>query len=836
MTSVPEADRKWTQRPSVGGGVLADTDSMFQLLFERSADAICLLDPQTGVLVDCNAATVALMRANSKEELRQVSPADLAPKLQPDGKSSRAMTAEIIGLVQRNGSHRFEWTARRLDGTEVPLEVLATAVDVGDRVLHVAVSRDVTERKKAEEQVRQLNQTLEQRVMAATADLRAREAQFRTLVEQAPEAIVVFDGVTGRFEMVNENAVRLFGRSREELLRLTPTDVSPSHQPDGRPSAEVAREKIDAALAGEVPVFEWLHRDANGRLFTSEVRLVHLPGERCCLVRASIIDDTEHKRAEQVQRATYEISEAVHAVEDLASLYKRIHSIVKTLMPAENFYIALHDPATQQHYYAYHVDQVDARPAPRKMDTGLNGYVLRTGRALLADRASMISADNEWHLISGTPSAIWLGVPLDVRGRTLGLMAVQHYQDERAYGEKEKQILTFVAAQIALAIERKRTEETVRQRHREVTALLESLPGYAFFKDTEGRYVMANQNFAQAVGKTSQSILGRTDEDLFPRELAKKYRADDARLLETGELLVVGEEQMIDGGRLFIVQTTKVPVKNDRGEVVGLIGLGFDVTERKNAEAELLKALAREKELGQLKSNFVSMVSHEFRTPLGIIMSSAEILQDYFQKLSEEERNAQLESIQKNTRRMADLMEEVLLLSRFEAGKMDFQPKPIDLRVFCLRLVEEVLSAAECRSPVEVDCTSLPAEAEADERLLRHIFLNLLTNALKYSECGQAVRFTMHADGRDAVCRIVDRGIGIPEADREWLFNAFHRGRNVGQRPGTGLGLVIVKRCVALHGGRVQIESKVGEGTTATVRLPVFPPNGNDNGNHRSVP
>ena len=279
---------------------------------------------------------------------------------------------------------------------------------------------------------------------------------------------------------------------------------------------------------------------------------------------------------------------------------------------------------------------------------------------------------------------------------------------------------------------------------------------------------------------------------------------------------------MLEAGRSFTVQTTKVPVKNDRGEVVGLIGLGFDITDRKNAEAELLKALAREKELGELKSSFVSMVSHEFRTPLGIIMSSAEILQDYLDQLSAGDRNAHLKSIQKNTRRMAELMEEVLLLGRFDAGRMEFQPKALDLRGFCQRLVDEALSAAECRNPIEVDCPAFSGEARGDERLLRHILLNIITNALKYSECGEPIRFSIQRDGHEAVCRISDNGIGIPESDREWLFNAFHRGRNVGQRPGSGLGLVIVKRCLDLHGGRIQIDSKAAEGTTVTLRIPLF--------------
>jgi signal transduction histidine kinase len=171
---------------------------------------------------------------------------------------------------------------------------------------------------------------------------------------------------------------------------------------------------------------------------------------------------------------------------------------------------------------------------------------------------------------------------------------------------------------------------------------------------------------------------------------------------------------------------------------------------------------------------------------------------------------------------MADLMEEVLLLGRFEAGKMDFQPAPLDFGAFARRLVDELLSATDRRCPIDLNVPEdLPLVA-ADERLLRHIFTNLLTNAVKYSQSQILVRWAIEADGPDLVCRVEDRGIGIDAQDVEWLFNAFHRGRNVGDRPGTGLGLVIVKRCVELHGGRIKVDSELGQGTCMTVRLPVF--------------
>ena len=171
---------------------------------------------------------------------------------------------------------------------------------------------------------------------------------------------------------------------------------------------------------------------------------------------------------------------------------------------------------------------------------------------------------------------------------------------------------------------------------------------------------------------------------------------------------------------------------------------------------------------------------------------------------------------------MAQIMEEVLLIGSFDAGKMEFKPAALDLRAFARNLSEEVLSATNRRCPIELSLSEMPGEIQADERLLRYIFTNLLANAVKYSDVGRVVRFEVGVTGTEIVCAVRDEGIGIPEADREWLFTAFHRGHNVDDRPGTGLGLVIVKRCVDLHGGKISVESKFGEGTSVTVQLPIL--------------
>jgi signal transduction histidine kinase len=157
-----------------------------------------------------------------------------------------------------------------------------------------------------------------------------------------------------------------------------------------------------------------------------------------------------------------------------------------------------------------------------------------------------------------------------------------------------------------------------------------------------------------------------------------------------------------------------------------------------------------------------------------------------------------------------------------EAGKMDFQPAELDLNLFCRRIVDELQAAMSNLCPVEISICAEAVQAFGDERLLQHIFTNLLSNAVKFSPANSPVQFDIERDGKDAVCRIRDKGVGIPEPDLERMFSAFHRGRNAGQVPGTGLGLTIVKRCIELHRGKIKIESAMGRGTTVTVRLPMF--------------
>ncbi|MBL9146840.1 MAG: PAS domain-containing sensor histidine kinase [Verrucomicrobiaceae bacterium] len=289
------------------------------------------------------------------------------------------------------------------------------------------------------------------------------------------------------------------------------------------------------------------------------------------------------------------------------------------------------------------------------------------------------------------------------------------------------------------------------------------------------------------------------------------------------------------------------PVKNEAGEVIEVVTIHNDITEMKQAEesmqalnqtleqrvqartaelevarANLSKALEQERELNDLKSRFVSMVSHEFRTPLGVTMSAVEIMRHFDDKLPPEKRRELCDEIHGATRNMAGLMEQVLVLGRVEAGKLGFRPAPVDLEVLISKLIDESLSATNRKCPIKLHCEGDLSGARGDEALIRHILSNLIHNAVKYSPEEVDVMVRVGRDGGDVVCEVEDHGIGIPEHDRAHLYEAFHRCTNVGDIPGTGLGLVIVKRCVDLHEGSIELKSEVGKGTTFIIRLPMF--------------
>ncbi len=293
--------------------------------------------------------------------------------------------------------------------------------------------------------------------------------------------------------------------------------------------------------------------------------------------------------------------------------------------------------------------------------------------------------------------------------------------------------------------------------------------------------------------------------------------------------------QLLNATRALAEGRARLGIPVERDDEIGVLASAFERManrvreekeglERRVAErtVKLEAALERQTELVRLKSDFVSMVSHEFRTPLSVILSACQVLERYRARLDEEQSAEHVSMIADNTRRLSRMVDEVLLLARTEQEVQAAQLRELDVVALLTKLVQEANAASQGCVEVKLICKDGLPPAWADELLLCHIMNNLLSNAVKYSENGSMVVVDVEKEGVNLILQIEDAGIGIPEKDQRHLFTSFLRGSNVGDRPGTGLGLVMVQRCVALHGGELDLKSAVGLGTVVRVKLPLF--------------
>ena len=244
-----------------------------------------------------------------------------------------------------------------------------------------------------------------------------------------------------------------------------------------------------------------------------------------------------------------------------------------------------------------------------------------------------------------------------------------------------------------------------------------------------------------------------------------------------------------------------------------------EVTERQQVQEELKQSLDKEKRLNQLKSRFTSMVSHEFRTPLTVIQSCAEILESYAERMTPANKAEKFQTIQTQVTHMVELLNDILTFDRADSLGPNYHPEPLDLAAYCHALIEEFRLAAKTHR-ISVTIDAEVGKVMIDAALMRRAIWNLLSNAVKYSPAGSTVEVGLACDGDQALISVKDYGIGVPEEDRKDLFELFHRAHNVGSIQGTGLGLPIVRQAIVAHGGTIDFESQVGVGTTFTMKLP----------------
>jgi PAS domain S-box-containing protein len=360
--------------------------------------------------------------------------------------------------------------------------------------------------------------------------------------------------------------------------------------------------------------------------------------------------------------------------------------------------------------------------------------------------------------------------------------------------------------------ERQRTEAALQ-------ALISASPRAIFTLNLEDNVKIWNPAAERMFGWTQAEVIDHPN-PIFLYDQLEEYSTIRQRVLEGNTYSRVELQRQKKDGTPIDIILSAAPLRDSNNNITGMVAVVADITERKRLD-EIRLALERERELSTLKTRFFSMASHEFRTPLSTALAAAQLLencQDEWDNSSKRIRN--LQRIQNSVKNMVQLLDDILTINRAEAGKLEFNPKPLDLEAFCSYFVEEMRINTSDKHRLHFASRGKAVPASLDERLLHSILSNLLSNAIKYSPEGGNVYLSLEFKSDTVILQVQDEGIGIQLADKKQLFEPFHRGKNIRSIPGTGLGLVVVKKCVDLHQGHISISSEVEIGTTCVVTLP----------------
>ncbi|MEO1166564.1 MAG: ATP-binding protein, partial [Chloroflexota bacterium] len=362
-------------------------------------------------------------------------------------------------------------------------------------------------------------------------------------------------------------------------------------------------------------------------------------------------------------------------------------------------------------------------------------------------------------------------------------------------------------------LELRRSEERAREVLESQTELI-----CRFQVDTTLTFV--NTAYAHYFGKSPQELIGKKWLTLIPEDQHADVLTHVRGIASGNDSVTYEHEAIAQDGEVRWQQWTDKPIFDVEGKLIELQSVGIDITERKEAELTLRQALEKERELGELKSRFVSMASHEFRTPLTTILSTASFLEMAESQISSSKRVARLQKIQTAANEMTELLNDVLLFGKAEANRLEYHPKPLDIVAFTSEIIEDIRAASGKAHRFNYINNMTSPVVTLDDKLMRQVITNLVSNAVKYSPAGSDIRFELYCE-RDVLNIIVcDQGIGIPAKDQIHLFEPFHRAKNVRDISGTGLGLAITKKAVELHSGEITFESKANQGTCFQVQIP----------------
>lgn len=651
---------------------LKKRENEFETVFNHTGVAIAILD-SNGNLKRINEKWKDLFGSlgedNSAKNIREVLP-------QHDLEEVNAHLSEIIN--EKNKVYRSLRSFRKKNNEIFWGDQTITAVRNDKDEIQYLISSiiDVSVRKKIE-----LQYEYERKLL-------------QYFMDSVPDSIY-FKDAKSKFIKANKATVTKMGlNSVDELIGKTDHDLFAKEHADKAKADEVVIIQNGLSILDKIEKEVW----PDGKVNWASTTKIPLKDENENIIGTFGITKniTSLKKSEDVRDALYKISNAISTIEKITDLYAFIHRAISDLMKAENFYIALYHKDKETVSFPYFVDQFDPVPEERKTGRGLTEYILRHGKAKLIDAGLdlKLREEGETSLI-GEPTLIWLGVPLKVKGKTIGAIVVQDYDNATTYGEEEKEILTYVSEQIALAIDKKQSEEKIIQ---------------------------------------------------YSEEL---------------------------------------------------------------------------KELNASKDKFFSIVAHDLKSPFHGLLGLTQMMVEEYETMNEEEVRSSLTLLKESTESTYKLIENLLNWSRLQTGRMKYEPA--NQNMFLIVEETRLLLNQNARMKNVSMRNKLGPQSIiwGDCNMLQSLLQNLISNAIKFTNPEGYVEITEKAIGNKIQYSISDSGIGILPENISKLFriDVNFTTRGTLQEKGTGLGLVLCKEIVNIHGGKITVDSKIGMGTNITFTL-----------------
>jgi two-component system sensor histidine kinase/response regulator len=741
-------------------GALRESEKKHRTLVEQSLQGLAVVQDYLVVFANSAAAEIT---GFTVDELLSMSPQAVREIIHSEDRRL-AWDRFRDRMAGETPDSRHEYRLVRKDGTVRWIEMFSASIEYRGKPALQAAFIDITERRLAEER------------------LRESEERYRDLFDNASDLIQSVDE-KGKFVYVNKKWKEVLGYSDEEVTNLSLIDILREDQ------IPHCMSLFNRVMGGKtLDNVEVVFVTKGGKeIFASGSVNPRMKDGEFVATRAIFRDVTERKQAEEAVRVSEE----------------RLRQIAENV--GEGFFLsdasdnsAIYVSPAYEKIWGRPVEKAYADPQawleavhPEDRER-VNAYIDKHGRG-------KIQFSQEYRIQWPDGTIRW------VRDRV--------YPVKNESGHIGR--IVGVTDDIT---ERKRAEDALREANALLNTLVQAIPDVVYVKDYQGRNLLVNRAYEELVNLSQREMIGKYDQQVLPARLAAQCRQSDEEVMKQRQSVRCEELSTTEKGEQVFFETIKAPLLDDQGNLLGLVGVSRDITERKRAEGMLTKAKEQAEEANRLKSQFLANMSHEIRTPMNAIIGMTDIVLDT--DLTDEQRDY-LSTVKHSARALLELLNDILDLSKIEADKIELETIDFDLRV-TVEGVADTLARRASEKGLELACMihhQVPSRLRGDPGRLRQILMNLAGNAVKFTDRGEvviSVEVEQETEQRAwLVVSVADTGMGISQEKQEKIFESFTQadGSTTRKYGGTGLGLSICKRLVELMGGQIGVQSQPGKGS-----------------------